>query len=34
MTTLRGSALGALQTMPERPADSLVTFRDLVARHP
>jgi hypothetical protein len=27
-------ALGALQTMRERPADSLVTLRDLVARHP
>jgi hypothetical protein len=27
-------ALGALQTMRERPADSLVTLRDFVARHP
>jgi hypothetical protein len=27
-------ALGALQTMRERPADSLVTLRDLVANLP
>src|SRR3989440_9517645 len=27
-------ALGALQTMREGPADSLVTLRELVARHP
>ena len=27
-------ALGALQTMRERPADSLVILRELVARHP
>jgi hypothetical protein len=27
-------ALGALQAMRDRPADALVTLRDLVARHP
>jgi hypothetical protein len=27
-------ALGALQAMRERPADALVTLRDLVASHP
>ena len=27
-------ALGALQAMRERPADSLVTLRELVAQHP
>ena len=27
-------ALGALQTMRERPADALVTLRDLVSHHP
>src|SRR2546430_11335061 len=29
-----GEALGVLQTMRERPADSLVTLRDLTRLHP